>query len=108
MWRHWVCVTPKVIENAKKSFENVKDLDGFEELKEDDQEKLKAAWEAGHVADDDIPPTANKSDGDGEEEIPKQRASEKKKEADNSKEDEKPRRSRGRRPKVSRSHRFLP
>ena len=108
MWRHWGCVTPKVIENAKRSFENVKDLDGFEELREDDQEKLKAAWEAGHVADDDIPPTAKKSDGDGEEEIPKERASEKKKEADNNKEDEKPRRSRGRRPKVSRSHRFLP
>ena len=104
MWRHWGCVTPKIIENVKKAFEDVEDLDGFEGLKEEDQEKLKAAWEAGHVAEEDIPPTAKKSDEDDEEEKPKKRASKKKKEADEDaeEEEEKPKKSRGRKPKVSR------
>ena len=108
MWRHWGCVTTKIIENVKKTLENAEDLDGFEELKEGDQDKLKAAWEAGHVADEDIPPTAKKLDDDGEEEKPKTRASKKKKETDNEEEEEKPKRSRGRKPKVSRGRCFLP
>ena len=103
-WRHWGCVTPKILENAKKSFEDVEDLDGFEELNEEDQQKLKTAWEAGHVAEEDIPPTAKKEDG--EEEKPKKRATKKKKEAEDDgegeEEEEKPKKARGRKPKVSR------
>ena len=105
-WRHWGCVTPKIIENVKKSFESAEDLDGFEELKEEDQEKLKTAWEVGHVAEEDIPPTAKKPDGadEDEEEKPKKRASKKKKEVvdeDEEEEEEKPKKARGRKPKVS-------
>ena len=109
-WRHWGCVTPKIIENVKKSFEDADGLDGFEDLKEEDQEKLKAAWEAGHVADEDIPPSARKeAAGDEEEEDkPKKRASKKKKEVnEDEEEEEKPKKPRGRKPKVRYIH-YLP
>jgi hypothetical protein len=101
-WRHWGCVTPKIIENVKKSFEDAEDLDGFEELNEEDQQKLKTAWEAGHVAEEDVPPSAKKDDG--EEEKPKKRATKKKKEVEDDgegEEEEKPKKARGRKPKVS-------
>ena len=35
----------------KKSFESASDLDGFDEVSEDNQEKLNSAWESGEVAD---------------------------------------------------------
>ena len=36
-------------------------LDGFDEIPEEDQERVRKAWEAGHVAEEDIPDTADKS-----------------------------------------------
>jgi hypothetical protein len=107
-WRHWGCVTPKIIENVKKSFEDPQELDGFDELNDEDKEKLKVAWDAGHVADEDIPPTAIKAADEEEEEKPKRRAPKKRKEVeDNDEEEEKPRKARGKKPKVSRTHRSL-
>lgn len=52
----------------KEKFDAADDLDGFEDLKEDDQEKIRTAWEAGKVADEDIPESAQKADGEGDEE----------------------------------------
>lgn len=52
----------------KKSIEEAEDLDGFDELNDEDKEKIRKAWEVGHVADEDIPDTARKADDDGEEE----------------------------------------
>lgn len=78
-WRHWGCVTEKILTNAKNSFEEADELDGFEELNEDDQEKIRKAWEEGHVAEEDVPESAKKAAGDdeesdGEEAKPKKRA----------------------------------
>ncbi|KAH9943531.1 zf-PARP-domain-containing protein [Amylocystis lapponica] len=67
-WRHWGCVTETLIKNMKKSFEDPDDLDGFDELSGDDQEKIRKAWEEGHVADEDIPESARKSGNEDEEE----------------------------------------
>ncbi|KAJ3535013.1 hypothetical protein NM688_g7039 [Phlebia brevispora] len=67
-WRHWGCVTAKVISNMKKSFEDADELDGFDELRDEDKEKIRTAWEVGHVADEDIPESARKKDEDGDEE----------------------------------------
>ncbi|KAF9788554.1 hypothetical protein BJ322DRAFT_643949 [Thelephora terrestris] len=101
-WRHWGCVTPKIIENVKKSFEDPQELDGFDELNDEDKEKLKVAWDAGHVADEDIPPTAIKAADEEEEEKPKRRAPKKRKEVeDNDEEEEKPRKARGKKPKAT-------
>lgn len=53
----------------KKSFDEADQLDGFEELSSPDQDKVRKAWDDGHVADEDIPETARKEgDEDGEEE----------------------------------------
>ncbi|RMJ24638.1 zinc ion binding protein [Aspergillus sp. HF37] len=56
-WKHWGCVTPKQFNNIVESLEDAgmeaKDLDGFEELSEENQEKIVKAIEAGHVDDAD-------------------------------------------------------
>jgi hypothetical protein len=65
----------------KSSFSSADELDGFDELQPADQEKVRKAWEDGHVADEDIPETARKAEGgdDAEEAKPKKkRASAKK------------------------------
>lgn len=54
-----------MIENMKKSLGEAEELDGFDDLKKADQDKLVKAWEDGTVADEDIPDSARKDkDGD--------------------------------------------
>ena len=65
-WRHWGCTTPTIIINMKKSFSSADELDGFDELQPADQEKVRQAWDDGHVADEDIPETARKPEGEDE------------------------------------------
>jgi len=48
----------------KKSFSEADELDGFDELQPADQDKIRKAWEDGHVADEDVPETARKAQGD--------------------------------------------
>ncbi|KAF9076579.1 hypothetical protein BDP27DRAFT_1210113 [Rhodocollybia butyracea] len=89
-WRHWGCVTPKVLSNIKEAHPDASELDGFEALNEADQEKIRKAWEDGHVADEDIPETARKAEGDAEEddeEKPKKKARAPKKKTDDDGED---------------------
>lgn len=64
----------------KASFEDADELDGFEELNDDDKDKIRKAWDVGHVADEDIPETARKpekddadEDEDDEDEKPKKK-----------------------------------
>lgn len=82
-WRHWGCVTSKILSNMKNSFDEADELDGFEELSEGDQEKIRKAWEDGKVADEDIPESARKADDEEndeeEEEKPKAKKGGKKK-----------------------------
>ena len=63
-WRHWGCTTPLIIDNLKKSFSKADELDGFDELQPADQDKIRKAWDDGHVADKDVPETARKPDAD--------------------------------------------
>ena len=47
-------MTPKQIQNLKKAIEdNLDYLDGYEELPEHDQERVKKALHDGHIADED-------------------------------------------------------
>ncbi|WVN85585.1 uncharacterized protein L203_100734 [Cryptococcus depauperatus CBS 7841] len=57
-WRHWGCTTPEVIKHWKDDFNEATELDGFDELPEDAQQKIIDAWDAGHVRDEDIPDSA--------------------------------------------------
>ncbi|KAL8785965.1 MAG: hypothetical protein Q9213_003041 [Squamulea squamosa] len=53
-WRHWGCVTPQQLSGLQDKLEGDVDmLDGYEELPEDCQEKVKRAVENGHVDDED-------------------------------------------------------
>jgi hypothetical protein len=78
----------------KKSFSQADELDGFEDLQPADQEKVRQAWDDDHVADEDIPETARKPEGDEEaDEVKpkKKRASTKK---DDAGEEAKPKKAR--------------
>lgn len=51
-------MTPKIISNIKESISegdelNIDDIDGWDELPEEHQEKVRKALEQGHVDDDD-------------------------------------------------------
>ena len=51
----------------KKTFGEGSELDGYEDLRPEDQAKIIKAWQDGHVADEDIPESARKpADEDGE------------------------------------------
>lgn len=67
-WRHWGCVTAKQLTNIKESVGSASDLDGYDELKDEDKAKLDTAFEVGHVAEEDIPETAKGGDGEEDEE----------------------------------------
>ena len=66
VWRHWGCVTSRILSTIKEKFASAADLDGYDDLNAEDQGKIDAAYESGHVADEDIPPSARK-DGDAGE-----------------------------------------
>jgi hypothetical protein len=51
-WRHWGCTTKKILENLKKKVGEVDDLDGMDEISEENQAKIRTAWEVGEVADE--------------------------------------------------------
>jgi hypothetical protein len=42
----------------KKAYTSVDQVEGFNDLNEADQDKVRAAWESEEVASEDIPPTA--------------------------------------------------
>ncbi|RAK98270.1 uncharacterized protein BO80DRAFT_362068, partial [Aspergillus ibericus CBS 121593] len=60
-WRHWGCVTPKIIANMIETVGDANEsgerdytaLDGYEELPQDAQAKVRKALEQGHVDDED-------------------------------------------------------
>lgn len=96
-WRHWGCTTTKIITNMKSQFESADELDGFDDLKDEDKERLRKAWEEGKVADEDIPETARKAPGEEaeeDEEKPKKRAPAKAKKDAAGEDGEKPKRKR--------------
>lgn len=99
-WRHWGCVTSKILSNIKSQFESAEDLDGFEDLNEEDQERVREAYETGKVRDEDIPESARKpgkDEGEDEEEGEKKPAAKrgrKKKDEADGEEKEKPKRGR--------------
>ncbi|KAF6757670.1 hypothetical protein DFP72DRAFT_808558, partial [Ephemerocybe angulata] len=56
-WRHWGCTTPKILSNIKEAHPEPTDLDGYEDLTDEDKAKIVKAWQEGHVDPADIPET---------------------------------------------------
>lgn len=53
-WRHWGCVTPAQIANMSNTIEgNFDYLDGYDELPDELQEKVRTALDNGHVDDEE-------------------------------------------------------
>ncbi|CDZ98501.1 zf-parp-domain-containing protein [Phaffia rhodozyma] len=52
-WKHWGCVSPRTIANIKKELDEPSDLDGYEDLRPEDQAKIDKAWKDGHIAEAD-------------------------------------------------------
>ncbi|RUS15874.1 poly polymerase and DNA-ligase Zn-finger region-domain-containing protein [Endogone sp. FLAS-F59071] len=50
-WRHWGCVTEKVLQNLQEKYESIGDLPGFNDLNEQDQERVRKASAEGHVSE---------------------------------------------------------
>ena len=91
----------------KKKFEEASELDGYEDLNEDDRAKVTKAWVDGHVAEEDIPESAKKPEAeagdedDDDDEKPKKKRAPKKKAGDADGEaKEKPKRTRTTKAKV--------
>ena len=61
----------------KKKASEASDLDGFGDIRSEDQDKVVKAYEDGHVAEEDIPESVKKQDGD-EDEKPKKKSGGKK------------------------------
>ncbi|KAJ9352841.1 hypothetical protein DTO027B9_5589 [Paecilomyces variotii] len=56
-WRHWGCVTPKIVAGLKEILDEADGdysaIDGFEEISEENQAKVREAIEQGHISDSD-------------------------------------------------------
>lgn len=105
-WRHWGCTTSKLISNMKERLDgDVEELDGFDELRDEDKDRLRRAFEEGKVADADVPPSAGKpAAGDTTEgEKPKKKRAPAKKKTETEAEEgdeEKPKKAPARRPRT--------
>jgi hypothetical protein len=88
-------VTPKIVGNMKTAHPEPTDIDGFEDLREEDQAKIIKTWQEGHVDPEDVPESAKKEEVEGEEK-PKKKAAPKKKKDEEAGADaeEKPKKSR--------------
>jgi hypothetical protein len=92
-------VTPKILANMKSQFENASELDGFEDLRDEDKQRVTVAFGAGKVAEEDIPASAKRADGtaddvEEEEEKPKKKRAPAKKKDDDGDAEAKPKRAR--------------
>ncbi|KAF8594934.1 zf-PARP-domain-containing protein, partial [Ceratobasidium sp. AG-I] len=95
-WRHWGCTTALILSKFKNQFEQADELDGFEELNDEDKDRVRSAWAEGHVAEEDIPESAIKDkivDGDDAEK-PKKAAPKRKKVHNADDAEEKPKKKR--------------
>lgn len=50
-------MTAKILSNMVSAHPEPSDLDGFSDLREDDQARIRKAWQEGHVDPADIPST---------------------------------------------------
>ncbi|KAI7900063.1 uncharacterized protein BX663DRAFT_563509 [Cokeromyces recurvatus] len=66
-WRHWTCITETVVSNMKKAVSSPEEIKGFDEIREEDQERIRRTWEEGHVPDNEQPESYSEKSKDKEE-----------------------------------------
>ena len=52
-WRHWGCVTTRVISNLNQKYQSATEIDGYEDLDQCDQQRISLALEEGDLAPGD-------------------------------------------------------
>ncbi|KAI9245709.1 hypothetical protein EDC94DRAFT_628077 [Helicostylum pulchrum] len=57
-WRHWYCTTPKVLENMKSDFREPSGINGWQDLRPEDRERVQRAWEEGEIPENERPESA--------------------------------------------------
>ncbi|CAE6449647.1 unnamed protein product [Rhizoctonia solani] len=57
-WRHWGCTTARVLANLKSQTHSPGEIDGFNDLRDEDRERVQMALAMCRVAQEDIPATA--------------------------------------------------
>ncbi|KAJ3175237.1 hypothetical protein HDU87_006319 [Geranomyces variabilis] len=65
-YKHWHCVTTKVLNNVKAKIDSAEDLNGFDSLTDEDKEKIKSAWDAGEMPPKPAPAEASEDDAQDE------------------------------------------
>ncbi|ORE02771.1 zf-PARP-domain-containing protein [Rhizopus microsporus var. microsporus] len=58
-WRHWTCCTSEVISNMKNALSSPEAMGGWNELREDDKERIRRAWEEGDIPNIEKPEPAH-------------------------------------------------
>ncbi|KAG1441511.1 hypothetical protein G6F56_011449 [Rhizopus delemar] len=58
IWRHWTCCSDQVFENMRKTISGPEELNGWNELREDDQERVRRGWNEGSIPDNERPDPA--------------------------------------------------
>ncbi|CCA72293.1 hypothetical protein PIIN_06227 [Serendipita indica DSM 11827] len=53
-YRHYGCTTSTVFNNMKKAYGAASEVEGFDQLKPEDQEKFTKAWDKGEVEPEDL------------------------------------------------------
>lgn len=54
-----LCTTPKVLANMREAMTEPEEIHGFDALKDEDQERIRAAWSEGELPQDE------KAEGEG-------------------------------------------
>lgn len=57
-----------MLKNIKEIHSEASELDGFEDIGEENQAKLVKAWQEEHVDPEDVPESARKPEGEADEE----------------------------------------
>jgi hypothetical protein len=78
---------------VKKSFAEASELDGYDDLKPEDQARVIKAYQEGHVAEEDIPESAKKPADEEGEDKPKKGGRKKKADEDEGETSEKPKKA---------------
>ncbi|KAG0186293.1 hypothetical protein DFQ28_008059 [Apophysomyces sp. BC1034] len=49
-WKHWTCVTKQVIANMHTKLSGPEEIEGWDDLRTEDKQRVEEAWESGEVA----------------------------------------------------------
>ncbi|KAI9260831.1 hypothetical protein BY458DRAFT_439903, partial [Sporodiniella umbellata] len=61
-WIHWTCCTDKLFESMHKTLSNPKEIRGWNDLRDEDKERIQKEWDTGRIFDNENPTLAPNKD----------------------------------------------